>query len=901
MSNKNSGRAPGSRPFQPSPVPWASANPPPPRAASAAATATNSSDTRGTFDETDGALSHYGTFRVDSGTGDSNEEVVGDEEQLKTHEGDRFPRYDVDDDLPDTVLVGRISQYTAPTPSGKIYSQTDLATKAFSSKNPLVIDGINLSQKEIGDLLDTWAIDPVYRESFLESLQTVATDRHALLKDIYKHLKEGFEATAQDYGPEWQDANVRRRAQVESHPIATFSQAVQNKTDKGSFTNHIAHSTLEVYNKYIRQQIEDRGAALQKYERLKVTAQASVTMAREEEKRLNRIKDALLDESLPASGIRTDDLSEELIKFLDSVTLTKADFDGSVVPQASPDPNEMPVINNPGSVSKRNKLIYVINYHTAQLPTVATLGILLSNATVPWSIPPDSAPSATGPPVKFAQKYVQLLVQIGIWPSLRIRALLDNAVQILLRGTPASVRVVGAPKTELSIFGLLRDFVRNNLHSPFLTIAYDRVYLDPELPIGKGDIRNAYEFLTQPVNVLENLGDDQETAVRVLLTPYTPAVLQLANPVGTNVYFSNTIATARATDQRNQVKQMFADIDRILLNPNGGEWKNLQLQLQPPSRSGSPTISSISTELERLSRRVNKLYAGDSSIQRERLATLIESIRTGESLSLLVEIIALMSAEEEGGSIAKIFRSDPKLRRLRVVLKKLLLALQNPRPGVIAKIEEDLRFPIQYHIDARFTILYAILQYEYVRQALFRVLQYQSEAIANQLSDASNLLEKAQTALDKSLDAEIAANDSLTLLNWSQQPANSRYISLSPDLKEHVRTAWSWIRTQTSRNIDWDDDDIKKDIDQLQIIMDVTGSVDSEEVRDFLVDVTAMLVSGPKRKQTTVVANPMSAPQFEQSKFSEAEVREKVRRLRAKYEDTVGKWRLYFLPLAKRF
>jgi hypothetical protein len=258
-----------------------------------------------------------------------------------------------------------------------------------------------------------------------------------------------------------------------------------------------------------------------------------------------------------------------------------------------------------------------------------------------------------------------------------------------------------------------------------------------------------------------------------------------------------------------------------------------------------------------------------------------------------------MSAEEKG-AIAKVFKSDPKLRRLKVLLEKLGSALQNPRPGMFSKIGE-LTFPIQYHIDARFTILYAILQYEYVRQALYRVVQYQGEAIARQLADASALLEKAQTALDKSLDAELSNNDSLSLLNWSQRPENSQYISLAPDLKEHVRTAWSWIRTRTARNIDWDDEDIKKDIDQLQIIMDVSGSVDSEEVRDFLVDVTAMLVSGPKRRQTTVVANPMSAPQFEQAKLSVAEVQEKVKRLRAKYEDSVDKWRLYFLPLPKRF
>src|SRR6185312_5532926 len=273
MSTKGRSSEPQRRtPFHPSPMPWSS-KPPNAKTASAAAAATattvdNADDREATFDETDGALSHYGTFRVGAGNVDSNYEEPADDDndRMETHYGGEVSDYRADEDLSNTTLVGRISQYTAPTPSGKVYSQTELAEAAFSSKDPLEINEIQIGNQIIGDLLDSWAIDPEYRDAFLVALEDhMGTDRRTLLKELHKHLKKGFEATASSYGPDWEAANIMRRSQVDSHPIVTFSQAVQNKTDK-SFTNHFAQSTLEVYNKYIKDEIEKRGASLQKFE-----------------------------------------------------------------------------------------------------------------------------------------------------------------------------------------------------------------------------------------------------------------------------------------------------------------------------------------------------------------------------------------------------------------------------------------------------------------------------------------------------------------------------------------------------------------------------------------------------------------------------------------------------------
>lgn len=800
--------------------------------------------------------------------------------------------------IPEGEAVRMIGQYTAPTGSGYTFSQASPLDNQLSRN----VDGsAPQSVRKLDDLLEKWTVGEEERRELINNVIGVfGGTRTGALDLLVRNLERVMGDKEKAYGPNWVTSTLRRQYQIEKHPYFVFSQLVENGTLFAQATLHIRHAAENFYLPYLRNIINDRSDLLK--------AQASrVKIMEDIEKRTRSfevefqfMRDHLLETSLPLTGIDINKAITELKGYLKKVILLSA-------AAAAADP----AVRDP-----RPNLEIVVREHNKIFPEdVATfLNVVFRGSDIPWSIVTEPVPINDQARRTFGRTYsTDYLRNFNLQPEGDLDILLGQAVRTLTQGPLGQLGNERKNKADLAITGQFIKFAKDNFVDKGTQIKLEkrngRVYLAPTIeggptpPLKWTDI---VQGATTGGNEIRTNG----TVLYVSLTPFTPGVFTTLDAPGP--YYQIDKADLLRLDPlvaridgsqvlpADVVKRYFTALDQNLLDPNNGAWTNIQLQINNPNteiQQGKQKLLTISAYLEMLRQEISDVkYDTEPDTIKTNLRAFIRDLRSGKNINELVAMIDKLIAApvvvpaNGTNNIREQFKNDSyNLPAMMEMLQDFKRALET-KPGT--RNARLIDFPIQYHIDARFTILYVLLQYEYVRSALHVVTEIVGGLVHDKFVSASNKLRDAQIAYDENSTSQDKDTVGSGLLTWSLLPQNTGIITLHPKVSAALDSAWEWLKENTRPDL-WIRTPLAS-LDADKVIMGIesdgkkiAGVTDEGLVtlRHFLAEVVIHEMSAPLRNVTGVTPNTHSAPQLTISMQSASRLKVKAAKLNFVFKD----------------
>jgi hypothetical protein len=754
-------------------------------------------------------------------------------------------------------LVSEIGQYVAPSASGRLYSETAQADQAFVED----VNGLPLvdnQMKDIKKLLDQWQIDPDRREDLLEVINGQPLDetdanyeqiRIRNLRLIRDRLEARFRETGRLYSPAWIQAYVQRMSALEAHPIFVFSQLVANKTHYAA-TAYIKNAGQLNYVPYIKNVIEGRAELIKRLEKHRDVAREVHTAAKRNEEAFNEVRDKLLEESFPTSGIDLGVAMRVVGTYLDTLKGTKAetldDIEKLHMMYTPANPTMALVTGSEFPPWESHYTIRPIN--TFASISGGSLAILSAPAT---ATPEFTKQTNKDDYMDFLTYHDRLVTAAKLNITVDLDALLERAIDIVINGTISKIKIDDKyTKTSLAIDGKFNEYMREEFAKDNLEKFATRYYLKPKFKLG-GDQVDAVTFVksTRTIIFANDLVDIPQDFY-IPLGPYTPATLWKEKGER-KLYEFDPTALEKTKSARESVRDFYTRLDGAILNPKIGRWKELEIQIYRNTQK----MSTTTMDLERAASAVEKLYLKRVGVEKN-LAVfkkLINSIRTGSQFETLLGIIREFEPDKPLGTI---FAENRKLGEL---LERLSEALDSTG-GPALPIAQPIKFPLQYHIDVRFTILYVVLRYEYVRNILAIATEECGRLYRERTERASaEYAEAMQSSIDVSVDDKKDVTN-LGIVRWSLLPENSGIISFDPLVSGHIDSAWAWILEHATA-IPWESEKFEN-ISASDIIDDMSNSPMALRVKNYLADVVALQFAQANANNTTQRANTSSAPQL---------------------------------------
>lgn len=202
-------------------------------------------------------------------------------------------------------------------------------------------------------------------------------------------------------------------------------------------------------------------------------------------------------------------------------------------------------------------------------------------------------------------------------------------------------------------------------------------------------------------------------------------------------------------------------------------------------------------------------------------------------------------------------------------------------PVVSIDEREFFSFPIQYHVDARFSVLYVIVQYEYITAAISSILRVTGDNLREKSRSLKTDIDKEDEFIAETSRLLADRVDSGDQLKWLIRPQNIDLIKMHSLLRSSLQSAWNWFKEKSIKNGNissntWD----RISALNYNIVQDMSD--ENECIKDFIARIAAHKLSHGTNTNTKTGPNPSSAPQIKAYKDEEKELIKKAFTFRCK-------------------